>query len=61
MTGGALKPSKCYWYLVDFQWDKGEWHDKNTANTKCYIKGDNKSGHNILSLPVEKAEKIMGA
>ena len=55
-----MKPSKCYWYLVDFQWEKGEWSYKTTANTVCNILGDNKTGHNILSLPVEKAEKIMG-
>ena len=55
-----MKPSKCYWYLVDFQWERGEWSYKTTANTVCNILGDNKTGHNILSLPVEKAEKIMG-
>ena len=60
ITGGALKPSKCYWYLVGFQWQKGEWSYKPTDNTVCNILGDKKTGHNILSLPVDKAEKIMG-
>ena len=40
ITGGALKPSKCYWYLIDFQWQKGEWEYKITANSECTILGD---------------------
>ena len=26
-TGGALKPSKCFYYLIDFDWlPDGSWH-----------------------------------
>jgi len=25
-TGGALVPSKCFWYLIDFQLKNGRWH-----------------------------------
>ena len=25
-TGGALKPEKCFWYLIWFVWKNGEWH-----------------------------------
>ena len=24
-TGGALKPEKCYWYMVDYECTDGEW------------------------------------
>ena len=24
-TGGALKPEKCFWYLVDYECEEGEW------------------------------------
>ena len=24
-TGGALKPEKCFWYLVDYECKEGEW------------------------------------
>ena len=55
-----MKPSKCYWYLIDFQWQKGEWEYKITVNSECAILGDKGTGHIILSLPVEEARKIMG-
>ena len=53
ITGGALKPSKCYWYLVDFIWKQGEWLYRLTGNQRCRIVGDNGAGHIIHSLPVE--------
>ena len=24
-TGGAIRPNKCYWYVVDFKWKDSEW------------------------------------
>jgi exonuclease III len=29
-TGGALEPSKSWWYLIHFTWDKGKWEYGNT-------------------------------
>ena len=60
ITGGALKPSKCYWYLVDFMWKQGEWFYRSTSNQSCRIVGDNGTGHIIRSLPVEESKEIMG-
>ena len=60
ITGEGLKPSKCYWYLLDFQWKKGEWSYETTANTECNIVGDKRTWHTIPRLPVEETKKIMG-
>ena len=46
-TGGALKATKCYWYLIDFQWKKGIWKYVDTEGTMCEIKGDGGKGKNI--------------
>jgi len=24
-TGGDLVPAKCFWYLIDFKWEQGQW------------------------------------
>ena len=24
-TGGALKPEKCFWYLIDYECQEGKW------------------------------------
>ena len=47
ITGGALKPSKCYWYLVDFKFKQGEWSYTDTTNVQCKIQGEGSSPHFI--------------
>ena len=59
ITGGALKPAKCYWYLINFLWENKEWSYKITATLECKILGDKGTGHIILSLPVEESRQIM--
>ena len=59
-TGGALKASKCYWYLIDFCWQHGTWRYANTEGTICRIQGDYGRGHDILSSPLSEANKTMG-
>ena len=29
ISGGALRPNKCYWTAVDFRWKNGEWYYMN--------------------------------
>ena len=31
-TGGTVEPSKTFWYLVDFKWDKGKWQYHSSAD-----------------------------
>ena len=31
-TGGALRPEKCKWYLIHFQWKNAEWYMKDRDN-----------------------------
>jgi hypothetical protein len=32
-TGGAIEPSKTYWYLMDYKWREGEW--RYSTETEC--------------------------
>ena len=59
MTGGTLKPAKYYWYLINFQWQHGEWSYKIAADSECNILGDKRTGHIILSLSVKEPKQIM--
>ena len=43
VTGAAIAPDKCWWYLVDFTWKNGKWKYSNTANTS-QLKVRNKDG-----------------
>jgi hypothetical protein len=43
-TGGALVPSKSFWYLVDFQWDGTDWIYRDTADMPASISVRNTAG-----------------
>ena len=36
-TGGALVPDKSYWYLLDFEWKRGEWRYATEDETPAEI------------------------
>jgi hypothetical protein len=62
-TGGALVPSKSYWYLVDFIWDGKKW----TYSTKEDVPGDisirtvdGESRVNLTRYEVDHAEETLG-
>ena len=60
ITGGALKPSKYYWYLVDFKFKHGEWSYADTTNVQCMIQGEGSSPYPVKSLAVNESREIMG-
>ena len=60
IKGGALKPAKCYWYLINFLLKNKEWNHKTTAESKCKIIGDKGTCHIVLNLLVEESRQIMG-
>ncbi len=36
-TGGALKHEKCFWYLLDYTCEDGEWEYKVHSDFKSYV------------------------
>ena len=37
VTGGALKPEKCYWYFARFLWIEGQWELSEEIPTPIHI------------------------
>ena len=37
VSGGALKPEKCYWYLAHFEWNKGKSSLLTTKPKNVYL------------------------
>lgn len=60
ITGGALKPTKCYWYLVDFKWTQGECQYVYTTNQRCDIQGEGEELQYISNLQVGESRENMG-
>ena len=59
-TGGALKSTKCYCYLIDFSWHQGVWKYAQTERTVCRIQGEYERVYKIVSYPLSEANKTMG-
>jgi hypothetical protein len=63
-TGGALKPEKCFYYLVSFEWDRlGKWkYAKNESNSELAISVclPDGSREEIEHLPVDEARITLG-
>jgi hypothetical protein len=60
-TGGALAPSKTFWYLIDFEWDKGEW-SYTEVETGFDLRVRNPEGEEctIERVPVHEARRTLG-
>ena len=59
-TGGALKPEKCFYYLVDYEWqDDGTWEYSSLVETTPPITVPLSDGTaaEIKHLPVDKYTK----
>ena len=55
-TGGALVPSKSYWYLIDFTWHKGNWHYRSTQEMPGDIHIRNSDGARVMLTQLEPSE-----
>ncbi len=61
LTGRALKPEKSFWYLVDFEWDKGEWkYTQLVDGFELYIPLPDSTKEEIERIDVTVAKKTLG-
>ena len=61
-SGGALVPSKSYWYLVDFTWRNDSWHYKSIADQPgdLSIRDSDHQPINLERLEVSEARETLG-
>jgi len=62
-TGGALKPEKCFYYLVDYEWqDDGTWEYATLDNTMppITVPLTNGAAAEIKHLPADTPKKTLG-
>ena len=62
VTGGALAPEKCWWYLLAFEWDDtGAWKYKTIdESTTIYARDAMNSAHSIKLLQSHEAQEMLG-
>jgi hypothetical protein len=60
VSGGSLRPEKCYWYFLRFTWKKGIPHlIKEQENYSMSLSRDQQAPE-IKYLPPNKAQKVVG-
>jgi hypothetical protein len=59
-AGGALNPSKCYWYMISYRCHNGEWEYKNDMSHNLTILMPGGDRTKITQLPVTEGKKMLG-
>jgi hypothetical protein len=59
-TGGALKPEKCFWYLLNCVCKDGEWVYAETVPRKMLITNPNGTTSPIKQEKVAESKKTLG-
>ena len=61
-TGGSIRPEKCYWYLIDYEWDGHHWkyRPKATMLREISVKNHNQERHTIKRLETSQAIETLG-
>ena len=47
-TGGAIRPEKCHWYLMDYKWENSQWKLSTIEETKFNLMVLNSKGNREL-------------
>ena len=60
-TGGMLKPEKCFYYFVDYEWqDDGSWVYSDMVDWELLVPQSDGSETPIEQLPVDESKKTLG-
>ena len=59
-TGGALKPEKCFWYLIDYECVDGDWKYAESAPREMMITNPDGSTSPITQEHVTSSKKTLG-
>jgi hypothetical protein len=62
LDGGALVPSKSYWYLLDFKWERGVWRyrSKEALPGEITIRGVDGTQVILERLELSEARETLG-
>ena len=61
VTGAAIAPDKCWWYLVEFTWHRGRWTYSNQGNQFVLeVRNKNKEVEKIKYLTCDIAQEMLG-
>jgi len=59
-TGGALKPEKCFWYLLDYECKDGEWTYADMTHREMFVNNPDGTKSPIKQEKVTDSKKTLG-
>jgi hypothetical protein len=59
-TRGALKPEKCFWYLLDYTCTEGEWEYTVHSDFELYVNNPDRSKSSIKQEEIQTSKKTLG-
>ena len=61
-SGGAIRPNKSHWYLIDFEWEDGQWYYKEAMPQDPTLIVRNHQGiyEPVERVPVEEGRRMVG-
>ena len=60
VTGGALKQEKCFWYLLDYTCNEGEWSYAVHSDFNLFVNNPDRSKSSIKQEGVQTSKKTLG-
>ena len=65
ITGGAIRPEKCHWYVLDFQWSGSDYHLSTTTDIPSNLSVKDSNGtrqtiKRIIRNKYDKSEVTLG-
>ena len=60
VTGGALKPEKCFWYSIGFSWTNGDPSYRTAQDTEIWVPDFSGTPTAIAHLGAHEAREVMG-
>ncbi len=59
-TGGALKPEKCFWYMLDYTCEDGEWTYVEMTPQELFVTNPDGTKSQINQEGVTASKKTLG-
>jgi len=59
-TGGALKPEKCFWYMLDYTCEDGEWSYAEMTPRELFVTNPDRTKSQINQEEVTVSKKTLG-